>query len=99
MPAGAQSCLRRVLASVTVHADARVLDVLAHGLAGPRGSLRPRPARLQNSSRQAHRIHVCEDSKAWGTCAGVKGTCLAGPGLGGPAGEKAACPGAPLAQR
>ena len=101
VPAGAQSCLGWVLASVTVHADARVLDavLLAHWLAGPRGSLRPRPTRLQNSSRQAHRIHVCEDSKAWGTCAGFKGTCLAGPGLGAPAGGKAAHPGAPLAQR
>lgn len=89
-PAEAQSCLGRVLASFTVHADAQVLDavLLVHGLAGPRVSLRPQSARLQNSSRQAHRIHVCEDSKAWGTCAGVKGTCLAGPGLGVLRGER-----------
>lgn len=100
-PAEAQSCLGRVLASFTVHSDAWVLDIVlpVHRLAGPRVSLRPQSIRLQNSSRHAHRIHVCEDSKAWGTCAGVKGTYLAGPGLGAPAGGKAARPGAPLAQR
>lgn len=54
-PAEAQSCLKQVLASFSVHADTWVLNtvLLVHGLTGPRVSLRPQSAHLQNSSRHA----------------------------------------------
>ena len=95
-PAEAQSCLERVLASFSVHADAQVLNtvLLVHGLTGPRVSLRPQSAHLQNSSRHAI-ASTSEDLTRMnvpgpGPCdnGGVKGTCLAGLGLRAQAGTR-----------